>query len=125
MYDISLNKYISFIGKNFDELLDEAELEEDKGIRMRKRKLKRYLNGFKQSLEDNDLATNTITDTMTKVKSFYNAHGTVLPVEPRRKSRKYRIIESYDDLLTMDEILTFFRFLFSCLSNGNYYALVW
>jgi hypothetical protein len=56
LYGISLNKYISFIGKNFDELLDEAELEEDKGIRMRKRKLKRYLSGYKQSLEDNDLS---------------------------------------------------------------------
>ena len=50
MYGISLNKYISSTGKNLEELLDEAELEEDKGIRMRKRKLKRYLNGFKQSL---------------------------------------------------------------------------
>ena len=37
---------------------------------MRKRKLKRYLSGFKQSLEDKELGKNTITNTMTQVKSF-------------------------------------------------------
>jgi integrase len=107
LYRISLNKYISFTGKTLEELLDEAENEEDTGIRMRKRKLQSYLNGFKQSLEDKDLAKNTITNTMTQVKSFYNAHGIMLPVQPRRKSRKDRIIESYDDLPTMEEIITF------------------
>ena len=35
----------------------------------------------------------------------------MLPVEPRRKSRKDRIIESYDDLPTMDEIVTFVNFV--------------
>ena len=30
LYGISLNKYISFTGKNLEELIDEAELEEDK-----------------------------------------------------------------------------------------------
>lgn len=107
LYGVSLNKYISFTGKTLEELLDEAEYEEDKGIRMRKRKIQRYLNGFKQSLEDNGLAKNTITNTMTQVKSFYNANGIMLPVQPRCKSRKDRIIESYDDLPTMDEIVTF------------------
>jgi hypothetical protein len=77
LYGISLNKYILFTGKTLEELLDEAELEEDVGIRMRKRKLKKYLNDFKQSLEDKGLAKNTITNSMTQVKSFYNAHGII------------------------------------------------
>ena len=64
---------------------------------MRKRKLKRYLSGFKRSLEDKGLGKNTITNTMTQVKSFYKFMELMLPVEPRRKSHKDRIIESYDD----------------------------
>lgn len=71
LYKTSLNKYLSFTGKTLEELIDEAELEEDRGIRMRKRKIQRYLSGFKQSLEHKNLAKNTITNTMMYNMSFF------------------------------------------------------
>jgi hypothetical protein len=41
LYGISLNKYISFTGKNLEEVIDEAELEEDKVSELEKENVKR------------------------------------------------------------------------------------
>ncbi len=54
-YARSLNQYCNFINKNPTELIEEAEVEEDQGIRMKNRKIKRYILNFKQELIDKNL----------------------------------------------------------------------
>lgn len=44
LYNIALNSYSTFLGKTLEELLEEAETEEDKGIRWKRRTLKKTLN---------------------------------------------------------------------------------
>ena len=52
-YRNAVNKYTAFCGMALEELLEEAEAEEDKGIKWKKRKLKRRLLSYRQYLLDN------------------------------------------------------------------------
>lgn len=53
LYRHSVNKYTEFCGMSLEELLEEAEAEEDTGIKWKKRKLKKRLLTFRQHLIDN------------------------------------------------------------------------
>ena len=54
------------------ELIEEAEVEEDNGIRMKNRKIKRYILDFKQDLLERNLRYNTIKKTLAVVKTFFS-----------------------------------------------------
>ena len=53
VYKQAIGKYTTFCEKSMEELIEEAESEEDAGIRWKKRKLKRRLLSFRQYLIDN------------------------------------------------------------------------
>ena len=53
IYKYAVNKYTTFCSMSLSELLEEAELEEEQGIRWKKRKLKRRLLKYRQFLLDN------------------------------------------------------------------------
>ncbi|MEE0934899.1 MAG: tyrosine-type recombinase/integrase [Methanobrevibacter sp.] len=53
VYKQAVGKYTAFCEKSMEELLEEAEDEEDKGVRWKKRTLKRRLLSFRQYLIDN------------------------------------------------------------------------
>lgn len=53
VYKQAVGKYTAFCEKSIEDLIEEAELEEDKGIKWKKRKLKRRLLTFRQYLLDN------------------------------------------------------------------------
>lgn len=59
LYRHAVKRYTEFCGMSLKELLDEAEAEEDAGIKWKKRKLKRRLLTYRQYLLDN-FALNTI-----------------------------------------------------------------
>lgn len=59
IYKQAVKKYTEFCGMSLEELLDEAEAEEDAGIKWKKRKLKRRLLTFRQYLIDN-FSLNTV-----------------------------------------------------------------
>ena len=50
LYRNAINKYTDFCGMSFSELLEEAEFEEEAGIRWKKRKIKRRLLTYRQYL---------------------------------------------------------------------------
>jgi integrase len=105
LYRIALQKYVNFTGKTLGELIDEADLEEDVGIRLRKRKVRKYLIDFKEDLKNNGLSTNYITHILTLVKSFYHEFDIQLPRTYRRQSRSDKRKETtIDDLPTIEEI---------------------
>lgn len=106
LYEIALTKYVTFVGKNLDELIKEAEDEEDEGIRMNRRKVKKYLTTFKMDLKKRDYTDSYIKQTMILVRSYYNENDIILPRE-QRKRRIDRKRMSIDDLPTMGEIQQF------------------
>lgn len=79
LYTLGLSKYCKLIGKNLNELLDEAENEEDDIPRLRNRKIDSYIPRFKKSLEDAHLAPQTIKVYVSAVKSFYKYYKITIP----------------------------------------------
>lgn len=79
LYSLGLKQYCNLIGKTLNELLDEAEDEEDNIPRLRNRKIHFYLPRFKKSLEDRNLAPQTIKVYVSAVKAFYKYYDVVIP----------------------------------------------
>lgn len=113
LYTNILQKYSDFTGKKLEQLLDEAEDEEEDNVRFRKRKINRYLNEFQQFIEELDYSHNYKTQMMSSVKAFYRHYGVQLPYTMRARSRETKHYETIDDLPTMEEIR---RFLEHCSS---------
>ena len=117
LYANILQMYSDFTGLTLEELIDEAEDEEDLNVRYRRRKINKYLNDFKQHIED--YSYNYKQQIMTSVKAFYNEYDIQLPRSRRAKSRKSKPPETIADLPTMDEIR---KFIEHC--NTTYKAIV-
>ncbi|MCE7699097.1 MAG: hypothetical protein K8E24_009860, partial [Methanobacterium paludis] len=103
-YRLALQKYSEYTHKSLDELIQEADDEEEDNIRMRKRKIKTYLNGFKQWLHDQEYAQSYSNQTLVLVRSFYSEFDIELPKNLRRKSRRDKKQENFVDLPTMKDV---------------------
>lgn len=79
LYRLGLSKYCELVGMNLNELIDEAEEEEDNIPRLRNRKIDSYIPMFKKSLEDAHLAPQTIKVYLSAVKSFYKYYKITIP----------------------------------------------
>lgn len=84
-----LKNYTKSQNMNLEELLDEADMEEEQGIRMKRRKIKRRLQNFKQYLIDKNLAPRTINTNICNVKSFYRHYEIEVPDTIDVKMVKY------------------------------------
>ena len=78
-YLSALQFYTEFTGKTPEELISEAEAEIKAGVSSRVRKIKRYLTGFRKSLQDNELAEKTVQGYVSAVKSFYTSFDIDIP----------------------------------------------
>lgn len=78
-YRIALREFTTLIGKSPSELIDEAEKEEDAGIRPRKRQVTHYLLKFKKQLEENEVAPGYLSLNISAIKSFYKAFDITIP----------------------------------------------
>lgn len=78
-YRIVAEDYKLFTGKNLSELVDEAEQEEEQGLRFRKRSINKYIIGFKAHLEEKNYAPTTLNTKMKGIFSFYLAFDIRLP----------------------------------------------
>lgn len=79
LYTLGLSKYCELVGMGLNELLDEAEKEEENIPRLRNRKIDSYIPRFKKSLEDAHLAPQTIKVYVSAVKSFYKYYKITIP----------------------------------------------
>lgn len=70
VYRTAVKKYTKFCNMSLEELLEEAEMEEEKGVRWKKRKLKRRLISFRQYLIEN-FAYHTVRSNFTPILSIY------------------------------------------------------
>lgn len=78
-YRIAIRAYSELIGKTPTELLDEADEEEDAGVRPRKRQVIQYLLEFKKHLEESKIAPGYLSLNISAIKSFYKAFDITLP----------------------------------------------
>lgn len=78
-YMIAFNEYCSLIGKTPKELYEEADLEEENGVRPIKSKVYHYLLKYKKHLIDTGKSKKTIKLYFSAIRSFYLSFDITLP----------------------------------------------
>lgn len=104
LYKLALDKYTDFHGMSLEQLINEAEDEEDRIPRLRKRTITKRLSEFKEDLDSGKLSQNYVNHQLLLVRSFYGEFDIQLPRNRRRKTRSDRKEETIEDLPTMEEI---------------------
>ena len=102
-YDSTLKLYEDFNGRTIEELFAEARFEENEGIPIKDRKIKKRLIDFRTYLLNSELSPNTSKTYFSKIKTFYLHFEFELPNLPQAKYDK--IYETnYLDLPTREHI---------------------
>lgn len=110
-YLIDLNLYSEFNDMSLEELLNEAEEDEDNNIRMRRRRISERLFSFQTHLEKNPrthpvtkkttyYSPNSINNIMGSIKMFYSTYDVQLPMIRTRRTKK----ENFRDVPSKKEI---------------------
>ena len=121
-YIYYLNMYSNYIGMTIKEFIEEAEDEEEEGIRLRRRKVVTYIRSFNKYVKELEFSPTTIASMMSSIKAFYFHHDIILPQKKNKMSRKARKqlnIESPESIPTMQEIERFLQ-----LCNDLYKPIV-
>ena len=74
-----IKAYCNFIGKMPFELINEADDEEENGIRMKKRHIRKYFIDYSEYLRDKGRSQYTISNHFSSIKSFYRNSEIELP----------------------------------------------
>lgn len=110
-YESDLNLYSEYFDMSLEELLEEAEEDEDKNIRMRKRRINDKILRFQKHLEEDKVthpitkktvsyAPYTINNIITSVKNFYTCYDIQVPMIRRKRAK----LENQEDIITKREI---------------------
>lgn len=83
VYQHALNKYVEFNNMSLAELIEEADCEEEQGIRWKRRTLKHRLIDFRNYLIDYGYAKETINTMMKRVTTLYHHHEIEIHHLPR------------------------------------------
>ncbi len=102
-YIYHLSDYCKATNKNPSELIEEAEAEEDKQIRLRLRKIKKHLKTFDDYLDAKNYSKKHKQIARAIVKSFYEEYEIQLP-KTRSKQSKTERNETINDIPTKDDI---------------------
>ncbi|EKF86852.1 integrase family protein [Methanobacterium formicicum DSM 3637] len=78
-YITRIRVYANFVGKIPTELIEEAENEEEAGIKLRNRKINDYFYDFREKLEEEGMLPSTINGYFDTVKAFYRHYDIHLP----------------------------------------------
>lgn len=114
LYEYHLNMYCNYIGLTLEEMIAEAEDEEEAGIRMRRRKINKYLNDYELYIKQLGFSKNSMPSMFSAVKAFYAYYDIELPNKKKRLSRNAKLtksIQTTEAIPTMEEIQ---RFLECC-----------
>jgi len=100
-YRATLKQYCEFQGLSLDELIEEADAEEEQGIRLKRRTLKKRLVDFRSVIVETD-SKNTIVNKVNQVKTFYRHFEIELPQLPYLSEKGIRKESpiGYDDIPT-------------------------
>ncbi|MCO5382607.1 MAG: tyrosine-type recombinase/integrase [Methanosarcina barkeri] len=104
-YLLGMQAYTEFTNKNPEQLLNEADKEQDDNIKVRNRAVNKYLYGFRNHLQQQGLAPLTIKNYINGAKSFYRAFDIEFKsvkqegVTVKQENRKIPTIEDIRDVL--------------------------
>lgn len=102
-YHTALDKYSTYHQLSIQELLAEADQEEEEGIRLKRRKIKQRLLTFRAHLQEQGKQPLTINTQMSKILSTYNFYEIETPHIPRLQNTTHELIE---DIPTKKHIRT-------------------
>ena len=100
-YKNAINRYIESQGIHLKELLEEAEQEEEEGIRLKNRTLKKRLIIHRNYLiNEKDYSTVTLKKAMTFIRTIYHHYEIEIPNIPKLNEKNVKKYEAiyYDDL---------------------------
>jgi integrase len=104
-YHNPLKEYAAFYSLSLQELIDEADLEEENHVRAKNRKIIKRLKQYRNHKISQGSAPNTIRDYYSKVKTFYRHYGIEIPYIPPTNLPSNRH-EKYSDIPTIEHIRT-------------------
>ena len=98
-YRQCLNKYMEYTKLHLYELLKEADIEEEKGVRWKRSKLKQHLIGFRGQLQE-QYKYGTVKAMFSRVKTFYNHFEITMGFIPKMNEKRVRKSEpiTYEDI---------------------------
>lgn len=88
-YKATLRQYCNYNNMTIDQLLEEADLEEEQGIRLKRRTLKKRLVDFRTYIIETD-SKNTILNKINQIKTFYRHFEIEIPVLPYVSEKSIR-----------------------------------
>ena len=92
-YTVALNLYSTYHHKSMKDLLDEADEEEEQGIRPKRRKIKQRLLSFRQHLLEQGRQPLTVNTHVGKVTATYRFYEIETPRIPNVKNTTHELIE--------------------------------
>ncbi|AEG17313.1 tyrosine-type recombinase/integrase [Methanobacterium paludis] len=103
MYKHSLELYSTLLKKTITELFNEADVEEESNIRLKKRKYQGYILQFKEHLKNLGKSKNTMNLYISAILSFYNSND-ILPPKINLPGGDIGLEKNYGRLITKKEI---------------------
>lgn len=101
LYQLILNQYTIFQGISFNDLIIEAETEEQTIHKPSKRRIKKRLIQYQIHLQEQDKTPNTIKNYLAKIVKVYRYLDIEVPLLPPVRNN---IVETFDDIPTREEI---------------------
>ncbi len=102
-YKSAILKYESFHKKSMNDLIDEAIMDEESGIPLKNRCIKKRLTDFRAFLLDSKMSINTVRIYFSRIKSIYRHFEIELPyIVPIKLDEEY--LSSYGDLPSKQDI---------------------
>ncbi len=98
-----LTSYCDFHNMEIDDLIAEADKEEEQRVRLNKRKLKTRLIEFRSYLRSTGYAENHITTRFNNIKTFYRHNGIEIPFIPKDTNQYNRNLRK-DEVPTKEHI---------------------
>lgn len=92
-YTTSLSQYSTYHQMTMQELLDEADKEEEQNIRMKRRNIKKRILSFRQYLINQKRQPLTINTHISKIQATYRFYEIETPIIPNVKNTQHELIE--------------------------------
>ena len=116
-YKIKIKEYSQAIGLTPSEFIKEAEIEEDNGIKLKRRKIKGHIIKFIQHLREKEYKETSISNYLIHVKSFYHTHDIEIPKIPIKLERFPK--KDYNEWISKNDIQKAIKF-----SNKKYKSII-
>ncbi len=102
-YITALKSYTSYCDMSLKELLNEAIIDENNNVQLKNRHIKEHMITYRLFLIKKGIASSTIKNYLSKIKTFYKHYEIEIPELPTAKYEKeYEI--NYNDLPTKQDI---------------------